>query len=520
MPENNEEQSNILAKLLGGAAGVTIDEAAKIPALAQIPLAALTELGIEPYSEFTHGGSLDIGTALKARRIRKAMGAPYVPIIRGAEHSTFTPQAADAMNWLAERFPNLFGFPFYSPEIIAESKNIPAIAHEMGHTIRSPIGALSMGSPIIRAAALLGGLGAALSEEESTQEIAPYIAGAGTLPTLLEEGRASAHAIRGIKRAEGLKAALSATGRLAPAFGTYAAGAIPTILAPIVATAVKKYMEKEGAKIELKTEGKLTAPPERVWATPGPRPKTSKVGKAKSTHIKVPTKTKFYRDMERQLTPGSGKRLSVKEASFLGSVATGTAMMPVKNLIAHVLLNTKASPKVMRNFIENIGDEYLKAGFRHALVGKKVSSVSPAGIISGTVGGAAPMMMYNQGHEYGKKVYDTLKNIPHLDPKFPFKVLRAADTLSKGVSKAAPYGGIASGAAYGYLTGKTKKEKLPLKAIAAGAITGGLIGKGAKHLAPQSPPMKQLNWVRKKIVDPTLSGSESTIGKMLDKMAK
>lgn len=530
MPEKNEDQkSTTLAKLLGGAAGITVDEAARVPALAQIPLGILTELGIEPYHEFTHGLPVDMRTGWKAEKIRKAMGAPRVPITRGATHATLTPQAADTLNWLSERFPNVFGYGYHFPEIWAESKNIPAIAHEMGHTIRSPISAVSMASPAIRAVTLLGGLGAALSESERAQELAPYIAGAGTVPTLLEEGRASAHAIRAIRRAEGTKAALSAAGRLAPAFGTYAAGAIPAVLAPIVAKAVKEYMEnreqeKEAAEqpkpVPLKTEGKLRASPSRAWATEGPKPKTSKPGKVKSTKINLPSKRKFYRDMQRQMSPGKGQRLAVKEASILGAIGISAATLPVKNLIAHVLLNTKASPKRIRAFVENIGDEYLKAGFRHALVGKKVSSASAAGIISGTAAGAAPMMMYNQGHEYGKKVYDIIKKIPGADPKSPFKAIRAADTAAKSVSKAAPYGGVLSGAAYGYTTGKTKKEKMPLKAIAAGALTGGMLGRGVRYLAPQSPPIKQLGWVRKKIVDPTLEGSESRIGKLLDKMAK
>lgn len=527
MPEQSEEKSSLLSRLLGGAAGVTIDEAARVPAIAQIPLSILTEAGIEPYSELSHGAPLDLKTWLKARKLRKAMGAPNVPITRGPYHSAFTPHAADALNWLSERFPSVFGYGYYTPEIWAESKNIPAIAHEMGHTIRSPIGKLSLVSPIIRPLTLLGGIGAALSDSERAQELAPYIAGAGTVPTLLEEGRASAHALRGIGKAEGARAALSAAGRLAPALGTYAAGAIPTILAPIVAKAVKDYMEKgqkkeaaEQKPVQLKTEGKLKSPPSRAWATEGPKPKTSRPGKAMSTKINLPSKRKFYRDIQRQMSPGKGQRLSVKEASALGFIGTSLATIPAKNLVAHVLLNTKVSPKRIRSFVENIGDEYLKAGFRHALVGKKVSSSGVAGIVSGTAAGAAPMMMYNQGHEYGKRVYETIKKMPGLDPRSPFKVLQMADKAAKGVTKTAPYTGILSGAGYGYATGKTKKENVPIKAIAAGALTGGLLGKAAKGIVPQAPPMKQLGWVRKKIVDPTLEGSESKLGKILDKMAK
>lgn len=537
MPEKNEDQkSTTLARLLGGAAGVTMDEGRIVPGLLQNPLAMLTELREKPYPEYMWGSKLPFIDRLRAEIIRHEMGAPRIPIYIGPEdYVSNNPNSTKVWEWLKKKFPNMMeAVEIPPPYISTRAGSLHGIAHELGHSKPSPIGVIAS-DPIripLRAATLLGGIGAALSESEEAQKAAPYIAGAGTIPALAEEGRASYHAIRGMKRAEGAKAALESLARLTPAFGTHALGAVPVILAPIVAKAVKDYMEgqkKEAAQqkpVQIKTEGKLKASPSRAWATEGPKPKTSKPGKATSTKINLPSKTKFYRDMQRQMDPLKGKRLAVKEAavaegaSILGSLGIGAALMPVKNLIAHVLLNTKASPKVIRTFVENVGDEYLRAGFRHALVGKRVSSASAAGIASGTVGGAAPMMMYSQGHEYGKKVYDTLSKLPGIDPKTPFRALRAADTAAKGTLKAAPYGGILGGAGYGYATGKTKKEPMPIKSIAAGALTGGLIGKGAKHFVPQAPPMKQLGWVRERIVEPTLQGSGSRIGKILDKMAK
>lgn len=525
MPEE-KEKTTTLANLLGGAAGVAMDEARIAPGAVQNPLAILSELGEKPYPEHMHGQRLPLIDRIRAELVRREIGAPRIPIYIGPEdYVASSPNQVRVFQWLKERFPNLMGaVEFEPPHIATRAGSLPGIAHEMGHAKPSAIGVLAS-DPVrvpIRAATLLGGLAAALSESEEAQKAAPYIAGAGAVPALAEEGRAWYHAIRGMKRAEGMKAALETLARGAPAFGTHAIGAVPIVLAPIVAKAVKEYMEKESSQkpIPLKTEGRLKASPSRAWATEGPKPKSSKPGKVTSTKINIPSKRKFYRDMQRQMDPNKGQRLAVKQAGLLEGAVMGTAMMPVKNLIAHVLLNTKASPKAIRTFVENIGDEYLRAGFRHALVGKKVSSAGPAGILSGTVGGAAPMMMYGQGHEYGKRVFDVLKKLPGIDAKTPFRAIRATDTAVSGALKAAPVGGILGGAGYGYATGKTKKEPMPLKSIAAGALTGGLIGKGAKHFVPHAPPVKQLNWVRERIVEPTLQGSESRIGKMLDRMAK
>lgn len=528
--EEKKEKDQRLSRLMGAAAGVTTEEARRIPRMAQIPLSILTELGIEPYSEYTHGLGLDWKTSRRAEKVRAAMGAPRVPIFRGPEHATLGPQAAESLEWLARKFPNLLGsLEGAEPWIMAESPNLAAIAHEMGHTKRSPIAALSLHSPWLRLAALTGGLGAALSESETAQDVAPFIAGAGTLPELLEEGRASAHAIRGIGKAEGAREALKAVGKLAPAWGTYAAGAVPAILAPIVATAVWKHLQgqdKEAAAkpkpVQIKTEGLKRTPITRAkaYAPSPPKPRTSKPGKIGDAPAKPPSKAAWLKEQSEQIrNPQKGTRFAVKQAA-LGGVAYGFGTKAGANLLAHAIMNTKASPKVIRTFFENIGNEFMKAGFRHALTGKKVSSGGPGGLAIGTVGGAAPMMMYNQGHEYGSKVYDLIKKIPLVKPKHPFKLLRAADVAASGAAKSAPYTGLAAGGTYGYLTGRTKKEKVPIKAIAAGALTGGLMGKGVKHFAPQAPPMKQLKWVRQNIAEPALTGSESRIGKLLDKMAK
>lgn len=525
--EEKERESSVLPGLAGAAAGVSTDEARRIPRLINNRLADLVDVGIKSYPEASWGQLPDFKTLIKAWQLQEAMGAPSTPVIRGP-YAAFVnpPQVNEHFEWLGKKFPGLakalnankIGDPF----IMIDRPNTAALAHEIGHSIKSPILGLALYGKLLRGLGLAGGVGAALTESEGAQSAAPFIAGAGAVPDILEEGRATAHAVRGVKRVEGGKEALKTLGRLTPAIGTYAVGAVPLVLAPYVARAVKEYMEKESAEkpVQIKTEGKLRAPASKAWATSGPKPKSSTPGKAKSTSIKLPSKRKFYRDMQRQLNSARGDRMSVKQASVASGLVAGVATFPVKNLIFHAMLNTRVSPKAFRKFIENLGDEYLKAGFRHAIVGKKVSPSGVAGMTSGAIGGAAPMMMYNQGHEYGKAIYNTIKKIPLVQPKHPLEALRAADTAITSTSKASPYLGIAGGGAYGYLTGKTKKEKLPLKAILSGAVTGGLLGKGVKHVAPHLPPMKQLTWVRKKVLDPTLEGSETRLGKILDKMAK
>jgi len=198
-------------------------------------------------------------------------------------------------------------------------------------------------------------------------------------------------------------------------------------------------------------------------------------------------------------------------AGFVGGTAA-------KNLLLHSIMNTKATVPMVRAFLENVGDKFTAAGFRHAILGKKIAAI-PAGAI-GTVGGASPMYLYNTGHKYGTRVAETMQKVPGMQATHPLKALRAADTGVSAALKAGPVAGAVVGGGYGHLTGRTKRERLPIKSILAGALTGGLMGKGLKHYGPHAPGPKQLKWVRSNVVDPVLNKSQDPFARMLDRLAK
>ncbi|NIR17909.1 MAG: hypothetical protein GWN86_30025, partial [Desulfobacterales bacterium] len=81
--------------------------------------------------------------------------------------------------------------------------------------------------------------------------------------------------------------------------------------------------------------------------------------------------------------------------------------------------------------------------------------------------------IYNQGYDYGRKIYKA--------------------------TKAAPYAGAATGAAQGYLS--EKGEGVPFKEIAIGAALGTAAGVGGRRLT-------------------SLKSPDSKVGKILDRMAK
>jgi hypothetical protein len=203
------------------------------------------------------------------------------------------------------------------------------------------------------------------------------------------------------------------------------------------------------------------------------------------------------------------------EIEKLGGVASALGGKMGANAIAHWIMNTKFAPKALRRMFENAGDDMMAAGFRHAIQGRRLSPVTSAAI--GTVISPSAIYMYNTGFKYGRKVHQTMRRIPLAGGRTPFKALRAADIGATAAAKAAPIAGAATGGTYGYLTGRTKKERLPIKSIAAGALTGGLLGKGVKHYAPQAPLLKQLKFVRTKVADPVIKGSQTRLGKLLDK---
>ncbi len=471
-----QERGDAVAKALSRASslatGVATSSIPTTPITNRL-LFPLLDRKLERFPIHSHGELIDPELLKRVEKIRKTINAPNIPLQKGVSHAFVAHPVHPYPKWITASHPN-----------------VAAIAHEMGHSIDSPIRTFSKATPRLIPAAFFAGMMSAFSDNETLQTLAPLFSASGLLPELLEEGRASAHALRGIAKAEGARSALQAAGRLAPAFGTYAAGAVPLALAPFVAKAVRDYMmkqrkgkektqKKEAAEqpkpVPLKTEGRLKASPSRAWATEGPKPKTSKPGKATSTKINLPSKRKFYRDMQRQMSPGRGQRLAVKEASIelLGGLLASTALIPLKNLLAHGAINTKASPGKIKAFFDSLGNDFLRAGFRHAMTGKKIKSSGVPGVAIGALGGAAPMAIYNQGYDYGRKIYKA--------------------------TKAAPYAGAATGAAQGYLS--EKGEGVPFKEIAIGAALGTAAGVGGRRLT-------------------SLKSPDSKVGKILDRMAK
>lgn len=119
--------------------------------------------------------------------------------------------------------------PFLN-EIRTGKKPIPSVlAHEMGHASGKPFVPFGASIPLGRLGSLLSIpalLGQAYTDPESTTTKAlQYGPGALQVPMLLEEGRASARALRGLYRAAGAKTALKGLLSLLPAYATYVGSA-------------------------------------------------------------------------------------------------------------------------------------------------------------------------------------------------------------------------------------------------------------------------------------------------------
>jgi hypothetical protein len=207
------------------------------------------------------------------------------------------------------------------------------------------------------------------------------------------------------------------------------------------------------------------------------------------------------------------------ELSKTSSLLTHVGVLGAKNLLFHTLINTANIPKLKKALGEG-GHEFMRVGFKHGLLGKKVSRASPINLPIGATLGPGPMYMYEEGWKYGKNVRDVMKKIPLAKPDAPFKAIALGDDTAQFALKTAPVSGAAAGGTYGYFTGRTKKERYPIKSILAGALTGGLLGKGGKAIGPSAPVVKQLHDIRTKLINPVLSNKPTSISKMLDPIAK
>ena len=207
-----------------------------------------------------------------------------------------------------------------------------------------------------------------------------------------------------------------------------------------------------------------------------------------------------------------GFKDEMEKAAYLGWLS-----LPAKNLLFHAIANTNIMPKARRAII-SAGEEFAQVGVRHGLTGRRVSA---AGAIPfALIDGGASHLAYNKGWGIGNKIREITQKVPLTSDEAPLKAFKLLDDAIKKSTTAAPIAGALGGASYGYLTAKTKKEPIPVKAIIANALVGALIGKGAKHFTPQAPIVKQIGQVRDVVVEPALKGSTSTLGKILDTIAR
>lgn len=322
-----KENRNRKARLYGSVAGLAASETRRLPGLAAEAIGQLGEIGEKPFDEALHGlrlGLVDPKRALDGSKIRKAVGAPSVPIYAAEIDSALSPQVIDLVEKLrALKVPGVPQGAKVSPYITAGSDGLAGLAHEIGHTVKSPIVAASFISqnPIVKMLGLGAGMSAMMSDNETMQAVAPIISSAPHIPQLMEEARASTHAVRGIHATKGLAEAARAGARLTPAFLTYVAGALPALFAPYVAKAVKEYInsdpkpsmssepEKSAADqgYQPKATNKLKQTARVAWAPPAPKPQVSKIGKPGIDPAPPPSKAKFYRDMQRMFA-GLGAR--------------------------------------------------------------------------------------------------------------------------------------------------------------------------------------------------------------------
>lgn len=282
---------------------------------------------IEELAEFTGREARAIKRFAKEQGVR-------IPII-GAPHSYYYDDvpSGDMLKKVLAKLRLGKAPEVYPAHIGLSSTSLPVAFHEIGHA--SPIMGSHKARRAWQTAELLsrggrypirvGLLASALATPEEDDsgarkflhEHAPGLMGASFVPMLLEEARASGHAVRGAGR-HGI-GALKALKEVAPAYGTYAAGTTAAIMGTVLAKKLgevirdalikrKEDEEKEEKTAALSDEGRaaqaLRIPASAAWrmgSTVG-RPKTTppttvKNPVAKGTPLaKPPTKLPFFKD--------------------------------------------------------------------------------------------------------------------------------------------------------------------------------------------------------------------------------
>lgn len=242
-------------------------------------------LPVAPYLLWKHFGSgapiptadygkpvADVGafTLDELRRIGDFARAKKVDVpVRASAFSRFMPPSpmAKAMRRLSEKLvatmPELkevkglnLSAEHFEPHIELSTTSIPVAMHEIGHATTPLLGQtwrgfvdsrnlLALARPVIAVKALLPPDDDASETRKFVYNHAPALMAATSLPTLLEEGRASLHALRGAREfGPGVVKTLK---ELVPAYGTYVAGAAAPALAIALAQRLATHLSPHRA---------------------------------------------------------------------------------------------------------------------------------------------------------------------------------------------------------------------------------------------------------------------------------
>lgn len=355
MSDDDEERQPISPSLAGAAvyagAPAVISPLLNLPYLASrlvdsgVPIEADAGTPIERLAEFTKA-------EVKAIKNFAASRGVTMPIVAAPASEAASGGYFIAQTPLERLLARITGTTATEPHIALTTTSLPGAFHEIGHAtpiagsekLRDAFGlmarVLGQGSGIGNALRL--GLASSVlappsDDASDTRKFmynhAPELVGATMVPQIIEEGRATANAIRG-SRELGTGVAKTVA-ELGPALGSYLAGAaapvIATILAKHVVRALRDHMaekadvEKTSAPIvgaEVKAPGALRASAASAWkiGENPPKPKTippnAKMGAQAGGRAtaKPPSKTSFYKDLlSTMANPQRGSRLAKPE---------------------------------------------------------------------------------------------------------------------------------------------------------------------------------------------------------------
>lgn len=205
-------------------------------------------------------------TADELRRVGDFARAQKVNVpIRAGAHSAHLPDSPLTRGLRkivakAETQPEVAPFrAALEPHIELSSTSVPVAMHEIGHATRPTLGQawrgfvdsrnlLGLARPFIALKALTPPDEDSSATKKFVYNHAPALMAATSLPTLLEEGRASMHALRGAREfGPGVAQALK---ELVPAYGTYVGAAAAPALAVALAQRLAKHLSerREGAR--------------------------------------------------------------------------------------------------------------------------------------------------------------------------------------------------------------------------------------------------------------------------------